>query len=133
MNENFSKVNSTTVESRSSQSKIAGEVILGLFLFVLAGIAEIGGGFLIWKGIREKYKPSIVIPFGALVLIIYGFIPTLQPQGSFGRIFAVYGGFFIVLSYIWGYLFDGLIVDKGDLIGSGISLAGVCICWFWPR
>jgi small multidrug resistance family-3 protein len=70
---------------------------------------------------------------GCLVLIAYGFAPTLQPMTSFGRIFAVYGGFFIVLSYLWGYVFDGMVLDMGDYIGAGISLAGVCIAWFWPR
>ncbi len=33
----------------------------------------------------------------------YGFIPTLQPTSNFGRLYAVYGGFFIVLSYAWGW------------------------------
>ena len=32
----------------------------------------------------------------------YGFIPCLQPMSDFGRIYAVYGGFFIVLSFVWG-------------------------------
>ena len=108
-------------------------IALTIFLFVFAGVLEIGGGYLIWKGFRENYKPEICIPFGALVLILYGFIPTFQPQADFGRVFAVYGGFFIVLSYIWGYLVDGLKLDTGDYVGSAIALAGVCIAWFWPR
>ena len=29
---------------------------------------------------------------GSVILIIYGFIPTLQPISNFGRVFAVYGG-----------------------------------------
>lgn len=32
----------------------------------------------------------------------YGFVPCAQPMSDFGRIYAVYGGFFIVLSYLWG-------------------------------
>lgn len=38
---------------------------------------------------------------GAVVLILYGLIPTLQPQ-HFSRTYAAYGGFFIVLSFAWG-------------------------------
>jgi drug/metabolite transporter superfamily protein YnfA len=66
-------------------------------------------------------------------LIVYGFIPTLQPVSTFGRIFAVYGGFFIVLSYVWAVIFDSFVMDIGDYVGTGISLAGVLITWFWPR
>lgn len=109
------------------------EAFFTIFLFIIAGVAEIGGGYLIWKGFREKLLPYVFIPIGSLVLIIYGFIPTFQPQNTFGRIYAVYGGFFIVLSYLWGFVFDGTKLDIGDYIGSGIALIGVCICWFWPR
>ena len=109
------------------------DILYSLFLFVFAGVAEIGGGYLVWKGIRDNYMRTWTLPLGSLILVVYGFIPTLQPMQSFGRIFAVYGGFFIVLSYIWGYIFDGMKIDTGDIIGSSIALAGVCVCWFWPR
>ncbi len=49
------------------------------------------------------------------MLVGYGFAPTLQPPDSFGRIYAVYGGFFIVLSYLWGWAVDK---DRPDLGGS---------------
>jgi drug/metabolite transporter superfamily protein YnfA len=126
---------STGSESRRElqSSNSTANIIFSLFLFILAGVFEIGGGYLVWRGIRDKYLPAVTLPVGSLVLIIYGFIPTLQPMDSFGRIFAVYGGFFILLSYIWGYLFDGLKLDLGDYIGTGVALAGVCIAWFWPR
>jgi small multidrug resistance family-3 protein len=39
---------------------------------------------------------------GSAVLMGYGFVPCAQPMSDFGRIYAVYGGFFIVLSYLWG-------------------------------
>lgn len=50
---------------------------------------------------------------GALVLVAYGFVPTAQPVDNFGRVFAVYGGFFIILSYLWGWALDGDRPDKG--------------------
>ncbi len=107
--------------------------VFTIALFIFAGIAEIGGGYLIWKGIREKTFPAVFLPLGSLILVAYGFIPTLQPKSEFGRIYAVYGGFFIGLSIVWGYIFDGFIPDKGDCIGGGIALVGVLIAWFWPR
>jgi small multidrug resistance family-3 protein len=36
---------------------------------------------------------------GVLVLVLYGIIPTLQPA-HFGRVYAAYGGVFIVLSFL---------------------------------
>jgi small multidrug resistance family-3 protein len=109
-------------------------ILLSLTLFVLAGLAEIGGGWLVWKAVRgtnkEPYWWAIV---GSVVLIIYGFLPTLQPTDSFGRIYAVYGGFFIVLSFLAGWLLDGDVPDKGDVVGGIISMVGVLIILFWPR
>ena len=115
------------------ESHSAATALTTIALFVFAGVLEIGGGYLVWIGIRDKYKPAITIPFGCVVLAAYGFVPTLQPSASFGRVFAVYGGFFIILSYLWAYIFDKTPMDTGDLVGSAISLAGVLIAWFWPR
>ena len=50
---------------------------------------------------------------GAFVLILYGSVPTMQPTADFGRIFAVYGGFFIVYSYGWGWALDKAMPDTG--------------------
>jgi drug/metabolite transporter superfamily protein YnfA len=69
-----------------------------------------------------------------LVLCAYGFIPTLQPaEASFARVYAVYGGIFIVLSYAWGAALDGARLDAGDWAGGAVALAGVTMAWFWPR
>ena len=69
-------------------------------LFVLAGLLEVGGGWLGFQTIREK-KPWYMCLSGVLLLILYGFVPCLQPMDDFGRIYAVYGGFFIGLSFAW--------------------------------
>ncbi len=99
--------------------------------FLLAGLLEIGGGYLIWLWIREG-KPMIYAVLGAIVLIAYGIIPTFQPA-NFGRVYAAYGGVFIVLSILWGWGVDGIKPDKFDLIGGCIALIGVIIIMYWPR
>ena len=101
-------------------------------LFVLSGIAEIGGGWLVWQAVRAG-KPWWWALLGSALLVMYGFIPTLQPLTDFGRLYAAYGGIFIVLSYCWGVRFDGFRMDRGDIIGSIMALAGVCTALFWPR
>lgn len=82
-------------------------------LFILAAAAEVGGGWLVWQSIRTG-RPWWWGLLGGVVLIVYGFIPTLQPVDNFGRTFAVYGGFFIVYSYGWGWLLDGQRPDTGQ-------------------
>ncbi len=101
-------------------------------LFFFAGVAEIGGGWLVWQAIREG-KPWWWALIGSLVLVVYGFIPTLQQLDDFGRLYAVYGGIFIGMSFAWAAIFDGMRPDNGDIIGSFISLAGVLVVLFWPR
>uniref|UniRef100_A0A383VXQ0 Uncharacterized protein n=1 Tax=Tetradesmus obliquus TaxID=3088 RepID=A0A383VXQ0_TETOB len=60
-------------------------------LFVFAGLAEIGGGWLVWQTVRNK-KPWYYLVGGFAGLMAYGLIPTLQPEGAtFSRVYAVYG------------------------------------------
>lgn len=103
-----------------------------LSLFIVAGILEIGGGWFIWEKMRDN-KPWWWTIIGSIMLIFYGFIPTFQPLDSFGRLYAVYGGIFIGMSFGWSAIFDGFKPDKGDLIGSLIAFVGVLVILFWPR
>jgi hypothetical protein len=65
-------------------------VLRSLGLFVVAGVCEIGGGWLMWKWLRDG-RPDWWGLLGGLVLVLYGVIPTLQ-AAHFGRVYAVYGG-----------------------------------------
>lgn len=107
------------------------EITRSLFYFVLAGLCEIGGGYLVWLWLRER-KPIGVGLAGAAILVVYGIVPTLQPA-NFGRVYAAYGGVFIVLSILWGWQVDRIAPDKFDLIGGMISLIGVSVIMYWPR
>ena len=100
-------------------------------LFVLAGLCEIGGGWLVWQWLREG-KGFTWGLLGAAVLILYGIVPTFQ-TAHFGRVYAAYGGFFIILSLLWGWVLDSNAPDFFDLTGAGISLLGVSIIMYWPR
>ena len=108
------------------------EVARAIVLFGLAGLAEIGGGWLMWQWLREG-RPWPWGVIGALVVVLYGVIPTLQDSPHFGRVYAAYGGVFIVLSLLWGRLFDGFEADRWDLIGAAICMLGVLLIFFGPR
>ncbi|KAL7553054.1 hypothetical protein ACHAWF_016302 [Thalassiosira exigua] len=145
------EMSSASEPEESSQSKdetfqwTAVTILQSVAIFVAAGIAEIMGGWLIWvavKGIRDAdgsitKKPWYYGLLGSLVLAGYGFIPCLQPSAAadgFGRIYAVYGGFFIVMSFLLAWALEGKSArpDVGDAVGGGISLVGVLLILFWP-
>lgn len=100
-------------------------------LFVAAGLLEIGGGYLVWQWMRNG-RGALVGGAGALLLVLYGIVPTWQPA-DFGRVYAAYGGVFIVMSLGWGWWFDGTRPDLPDAIGAGLCLAGVGVLMYWPR
>jgi small multidrug resistance family-3 protein len=106
-------------------------IAMSLAYFLAAGLCEIGGGYLVWLWLREG-KSAWLAVLGAVVLVLYGIIPTLQPA-HFGRVYAAYGGVFIVLSLLWGWKIDGVSPDTPDVIGGVIALLGVFVIMYWPR
>ena len=107
-------------------------IAVSIVLFIAAGLLEVGGGWLVWQTVRED-KNWAYAAVGIVALIGYGFVPCLQPTSDFGRVYAIYGGFFIVLAFAWARQFDGYLPDLGDLIGAGIALSGVLVIMLWPR
>ena len=99
--------------------------------FVLAGLCEIAGGYLVWQWLREG-KSLVYAALGGAILFVYGVVPTFQPA-QFGRVYAAYGGVFIVLSLLWGWMFDGTAPDRFDILGACLALGGVAIIMYWPR
>ncbi len=106
-------------------------MLKSLVYFVLSGLCEIGGGYLVWLWIREG-KSGWLAFAGAALLTIYGFVATLQPS-NFGRAYAAYGGFFIVLSILWGWQVDKVAPDSLDWWGTAIVLIGVWVMMYAPR
>jgi small multidrug resistance family-3 protein len=100
-------------------------------IFILAGICEIGGGYLVWIWLREG-KSAWYGLLGCAVLVLYGIVATWQPS-SFARVYAAYGGFFIVMSLLWGYSLDHFRPDRYDIIGAIVVMVGVAIIYFTPR
>ncbi|EPQ80649.1 YnfA family protein [Mycobacterium marinum] len=107
-------------------------VVRSILLFVVAAVAEIGGAWLVWQGVREQ-RGLAWIGAGVIALGLYGFVATLQPDAHFGRILAAYGGIFVAGSLLWGMAFDGFRPDRADIVGALICLAGVGVIMYAPR
>ncbi|MEU0562529.1 YnfA family protein [Dactylosporangium sp. NPDC006015] len=107
-------------------------IIRSILLFLLAALAEIGGAWLIWQGVRE-HKGLLWIGAGIAALGAYGFVATLQPDANFGRILAAYGGVFVAGSLGWAMVVDGFRPDRYDIVGAAVCLLGVAVIMYAPR
>lgn len=106
-------------------------ILASVGLFVVAGLCEIGGGYLVWLSLREGRHWGYALA-GAVVLVLYGVIPTWQPA-HFGRVYAAYGGLFIVLALLWGWGLDGTRPDRFDAVGAVLCLMGMMVIMYAPR
>lgn len=107
-------------------------VLRSVLLFLLAAMAEIGGAWLVWQGVRE-HRGLLWIGAGVIALGLYGFVATLQPEANFGRILAAYGGVFVAGSLAWGVVVDGFRPDRFDYAGASLCLVGVAVIMYAPR
>ena len=106
-------------------------IIKSLLIFILAGLCEIGGGYLIWQLLKED-KPYWYGIIGGIILVAYGIVATWQ-TANFGRVYATYGGIFIVLALVWAWKVDNFKPNKYDILGAAIALIGACIIIYMPR
>ena len=107
-------------------------VLRSIALFLVAALAEIGGAWLVWQGVREQ-RGLLFVGAGVVALGAYGFVATLQPDANFGRILAAYGGVFVAGSLAWGVALDGFRPDAYDIAGALICLAGVAVIMYSPH
>lgn len=110
-----------------AESTNAKKIAITLLFFFIAGLCEIGGGYLVWLWLRDRMS-WMLGALGGFVLFLYGVVPTFQPS-HFHRIYAAYGSIFIVMALAWGWLFEGIAPDRFDIIGAVIALAGVAIIY----
>ncbi len=106
-------------------------IIISLTLFFAAALYEIGGGYLVWLWLRER-RGVLMGLLGVPVLFMYGVMQTFQPA-HFGRVYAAYGGIFIISSIVWGAVVDKKRPDRYEIIGGAIALIGAAVMMYMPR
>lgn len=104
-----------------------------ILLFALTAVAEIVGCWLVllWK--KEQQSAWLLLP-AALSLALFAWLLTLHPVAS-GRVYAAYGGIYVVTALVWLRLVDGVRLDRWDLLGGSLILTGavLIIAMHWQR
>jgi len=101
-------------------------------VYVAAAIAEIIGCFAFWAWLRQGKSVLWLVP-GTISLIIFALLLTRIESDAAGRAFAAYGGVYIAASLVWLRFVDGVMLDRYDLMGAGLCIAGAVIILAAPR
>ncbi|AKA37242.1 YnfA family protein [Yersinia ruckeri] len=96
-----------------------------LLLFFATALTEIIGCFLPYLWLRKGASIGLLLP-AAASLAIFVWLLTLHPAAS-GRVYAAYGGVYVVTALIWLRVVDGIKLSTFDWLGAGIALIGMLI------
>jgi small multidrug resistance family-3 protein len=107
------------------------DTLTSIGIFIFAALLEISGGYLIWRWLKN-HQGKIIGLIGGLILFSYSVVMTLQPE-NFGKVYAAYGGIFVIFSLLWGYLIDKKKPDRFEIFGSIVVLIGISIMFYFPR
>ncbi len=94
-------------------------------LFFVTALAEIIGCFLPYLWLRKGGSIWLLLP-AAASLALFVWLLTLHPAAS-GRVYAAYGGVYVVTALIWLRVVDGVKLSVFDWVGAGVALAGMLI------
>lgn len=101
-----------------------------LGLFILTAIAEIIGCYLPYLWLVHGHSVWLLLP-AALSLVVFVYLLTLHPAES-GRVYAAYGGIYVLTAIAWLRLVDKSPLTGYDLAGAALVLCGmVVIAYGW--
>jgi small multidrug resistance family-3 protein len=107
-------------------------VIRTLGLFSITPVAEIFGCYAFYAIIRMGKPLWLSVP-GVAALAVFAWLLTLHPLEGAGRVYAAYGGVYIVALLFWLWLVEKTAADRWDVIGAIVCLVGAAIIYFGPR
>ena len=100
--------------------------------YAIAAVAEIIGCFAFWAWLRLDKSLYWILP-GTVSLIVFAVLLTRINSMFAGRTFAAYGGVYIVASLLWLWIIEGQRLDKWDILGAIICIAGAVLILFGHR
>lgn len=103
-----------------------------IFIFSLTALLEIAGCYAFWMWARQEQSAIWLAP-GVLALIAFAWALTRVDVEHAGRVYAIYGGVYIVASLIWLWAVEGARPDRWDVLGSIVCLTGAAIILWAPR
>jgi small multidrug resistance family-3 protein len=106
--------------------------MIWLAWYGLAAFGEIAGCFAFWAWLRLHKSPWWTLP-GMAALVVFALALTRVEASSAGRVYAAYGGIYILSSLAWLWAVEGVRPDRWDIIGATVCLAGAGIILFGPR
>src|SRR5471032_1245027 len=92
-------------------------------LFFATALAEIIGCFLPYLWLRKGASAALLFP-AALSLALFVWLLTLHPAAS-GRVYAAYGGVYVITAMLWLHFIDGVKLSHTDLTGAAVALIGM--------
>ena len=101
-------------------------------LYALAALLEIAGCFAFWSWLRLNRSALWIVP-GLMSLALFAVCLTRVDTAAAGRVFAAYGGVYIVASLVWLWAAEGLRPDRWDMTGATICLIGAAVIVLGPR
>jgi len=101
-------------------------------IFFLTAFLEIAGCFAFWAWARQGHSPLWLAP-GVLLLMAFAWLLTRIDVEHAGRVYAIYGGIYIVASLVWLWAVEGARPDRWDVLGSLVCLCGASIILWAPR
>ena len=100
--------------------------------YAIAAVAEIIGCFAFWAWLRLD-KSVYWILTCIVSIIVFAVLLTRINSMFAGRTFAAYGGVYIVASLLWLWIIEGQRLDKWDILGAIICIAGAVLILFGHR
>lgn len=96
-----------------------------ILLFIITAFAEIAGCYFVYIWFK-KVASAWFLVLAAISLALFAWLLSLHPEAS-GRIYATYGGIYIIMSLIWLRVVDHVKLSLFDLVGAGIILLGTAV------
>ncbi len=100
-------------------------------LFFITAVMEILGCYFPYLILNQGRSHWLWLPT-ALCLALFVWLLTLHPAAS-GRIYAAYGGIYVMTALIWLRYVDQVSLTRWDLLGGMVVVLGAAIVILQPQ